>query len=370
MRPLAILHVDPERRFGGGEAQVMGLLRHLVATGQRQTLAADPDGKLWRVAAAQGISVIPLRVRNHVDLLAGWRLARVMAGRRYDIVHFHTARAHAMSLFLGPASGARRVVTRRMDYRPRGGPYARWLYNRAVDAVVAISDGVRDALLSAGVDRGRIHVIPSGVDIQRYQATDRLRSAARAQYGLGADASVLAVVGALEPRKGHAALFDAVARLRQPHVRILCAGTGSLQEQLRAKCAALGLGGQVLFLGWVDDVATVLAAADLVVMPSLQEGLGVAALEAMAAGCPVIASRVGGLPEALDEGRAGVLVPPGDDAALAVAIDGLLRDPARARALAAAGHERVRSRFTMAGMAEATLALYHTLITKGGDDGN
>ena len=235
--------------------------------------------------------------------------------------------------------------------------------------MVAISEGVRDALLVAGVAAERIHVIPSGVEVERYQAIDLLRDAARTRYDLSADTFALVVVGALEARKGQAVLLDAVARLRNPRVRVLCAGAGSLQEALRARCAALGLSAQVVFLGRVDDVTTVLAAADVVVMPSLQEGLGVAAVEAMAAGRPVIASRVGGLPELLDEGMAGVLVPPHDPAALAVAIEGLLRDPARARALGAAGRERVRSRFTTAAMAEATLALYRRLVREGDDDG-
>ncbi len=370
MRSLAILHVDPERGFGGGETQVMGLLRHVAAAGQRQTLAADPAGELWRVAAARGIVLVPLPVRNHFDVLAGLRLGRLLVRERYDIVHFHTARAHALSAFLGPFGSARRVVTRRMDYRPRGGPYARWLYNRAVDAVVAISGGVREALVSAGVDPARIRVIASGVEFERYQACDERRPSARAGYGVKGDVPVLAIVGALEPRKGHAVLLEALARLRRPEVRVLCAGAGSLRAELAGQCARLGLTEQVVFLGRLDEVTSLLAAADVVVMPSLQEGLGVAVLEALAAARPVIASRVGGLPEVLGEGAAGVLVPPGDGAALAAAIDGLLRDPARARALGAAGRERVRSRFSMATMAEATLALYRTLAGAGDDNAN
>ena len=95
--------------------------------------------------------VAPLRIRNHADVVAGRRLARLLAEDRYDIVHFHTARAHAMSIFLGSRPLVRRVVTRRMDYRLRGGGYARWLYNRGADAVVAISEGVREALLALPV---------------------------------------------------------------------------------------------------------------------------------------------------------------------------------------------------------------------------
>lgn len=359
--PLAILHVDPERGLAGGEQQVLGLLANLQATGQRQTLAADPRGPLAARAAALGIAVEPLAIRNHFDLLAGRRLARLLARNRYDIVHFHTARAHAMSLFLGAGSGAVRVATRRMDYRLRGGCYARRLYNREVDAVVAISEGVRSALTASGVEAARIHLVRSGVDAARFASTPERRAAARARFALAADAWVLAVVGALEERKGHDLLFEALARTSERRWIVLVAGGGARAAALRAQVAALGLGAMVRFLGHVGDVAPVLAAADALVMPSHREGLGVAALEAMAAGLPVIASRVGGLPEAVIDGETGLLVPPGDAAALTAALARLGADRACARRLGAAGAARVAAHFSLAAMAAGTLAVYRLL---------
>jgi glycosyltransferase involved in cell wall biosynthesis len=359
--PLGILHVDPELGMGGGEAQVLGLVRHLAAAGDRQAVAADSGGALATAAAALGVAVVPLRIRNHADVLAGRRLARLLASGRYDIVHFHTARAHAMSAFLG-RSTARRVVTRRMDYPLRGGRYARWLYNRRADAVVAISEGVRTALLASGVRPERITVVPSGVDVEVFTAAADRRERERARLGLRAGEFVVAIVGALEDRKGHATLLEAVALVREPEVRLFCAGTGSLTEALAAQRDALGLGERVRFLGHVEDVPGLLAAVDAVAMPSRHEGLGVAALEAMAAGRPLIASRAGGLPEVVgDEG--GLLVEPGDVAGLAAAIARLARDPETARALGAAGRARAASRFTLAAMARGTRAVYRRLTS-------
>jgi glycosyltransferase involved in cell wall biosynthesis len=177
----------------------------------------------------------------------------------------------------------------------------------------------------------------------------------------------MAVIAALEDRKGHAVLLDAIARLADVRLRVLCAGGGSRAAALAARRDALGLGDRVVFLGPLDDVAGLLAAADVAVMPSLHEGLGVAALEAMAAGVPVVASRVGGLPELVGADAAGVLVPPGDAAALAAALRRLAADRGAARALGTAGRARVGARFTMAGMAAATLALYRRLAR--GTDG-
>ena len=360
---LAVLHVDPERGMGGGEAQVIGLVRHLAAAGDRQVVAADPDGALAGAVAALGVPIVSLRIRNHADVIAGRRLARLLASGGYDIVHFHTARAHAMSAFLG-WTPARRVVTRRMDYPLRGGRYARWLYNRGADAVVAISEGVRTALLASGVRPDRITVVPSGVDVGRFEIGAARREDARARLGLRPDEFVVAIVGALEERKGHATLLEAFALVREPAVRLLCAGTGSLAGALAARRDALGLEERVRFLGYVTDVPALLAAVDAVAMPSRHEGLGVAALEAMAAGRPVVATRVGGLPEVVGD-EAGLLVAPDDAAGLAAAITRLARDPAAARAFGDAGRARAASRFTLAAMAHGTRAVYCALLARG-----
>jgi glycosyltransferase involved in cell wall biosynthesis len=369
VRPLAILHVDPERGLGGGERQVLGLLAHLHTQGVPQTLAADPRGRLAPLAGELGITIAPLAIRNHLDLLAARRLTGLLARERYDILHFHTARAHAMAAFLGASPGVSRVVTRRMDYPLRGGWYTRRLYNHEVQAVVAISEGVRAVLIGSGVDSARIHVVPSGVEAERFTPQVGARAASRARYAVAADACLLVVVGALEARKGHDVLLAALATLANPRVQSLCAGEGTARGALEARRAALGLTGTVRFLGRVDDVPGLLAAADVAVMPSRQEGLGVAALEAMAAGLPVIASQVGGLPEAIQDGATGLLVPPGDAAALAAAIARLAADPAYAHRLGAAGAVRVRTRFTMAAMADATLAVYHDLAGQDGGGG-
>jgi glycosyltransferase involved in cell wall biosynthesis len=350
---MEILHVDPERGWGGGEVQVVSLLRELAARGHRSRVAADPRGRLAREAAAAGIPVEALPVANAIDVRAGLRLRRLVAG--HDVVHFHTARAHALAPFCR-RRGVRLVVTRRMDYVPRGGPYARWLYNRAVDVVIAISDGVRAALVRAGVDAARIRVVPSGIDPAAVEAPPGARTTVRAAWAASPDDVLVVVLGALERRKGHAVLLDAATRLDWLPLRYVFCGEGSEHASLAA--AAAPLGDRVVFAGFRSDVAACLAAADVVALPSLHEGLGVAALEAMAAGRPVVASRVGGLGEVVVDGETGVLVSPGDPASLAEALRGLASAPARRAALGQAGRARVLARYTAARMAEGTLACY------------
>jgi glycosyltransferase involved in cell wall biosynthesis len=349
---MRILHVDPERGWGGGEVQVTTLLRELDRRGHVSTLAADGRGPLLRAAGEIGVATVPLGIRNNFDVGAGLRLRRLVHG--HDVVHFHTARAHAMA----PACrglGARLIVTRRMDYVPAGGPYARYLYNRAVDAVIAISEGVRDALVRGGVERDRIRVVPSGIDVERLAPAPEARAALRREWGIGPDVVAVLMLGALERRKGHAVLLGAVAELGDDLRYVFC-GDGS--ERAALESAAAPFRGRVVFAGHRRDVAACLAAADVVAMPSLHEGLGVAALEAMAAARPVVASRVGGLGEVVVDGETGVLVPPSDPPALAAGLARLAHDPGLRARYGAAGRARVLALYSSARMAEGTLACY------------
>jgi glycosyltransferase involved in cell wall biosynthesis len=350
-----VLHVDPERGWGGGETQVLALVRGLRARGHESTVAAHPGGPLAQAASDIGIPVVALRVRNNLDLRAALALRRLVPG--HDVVHFHTARAHALAP-LCRGRGARLVVTRRMDYVPTGGPYVRFLYNRAVDVVIAISESVREALCRAGVTRARIRVVPSGIETRGYPAPPGAGMACRGAWGVGADDVLVLVPGALERRKGHAVLLEAAARVRSGGVSVRYVFCGEGREAAVLARAAESVAGKVRFVGFRRDMPACLAAADIVALPSLHEGLGVAALEAMASARPVLASRVGGLAETVVAGETGLLVPPGDAGALAAALQRLVEDAELRVRLGAAGRARVLARYTSARMAEGTLACY------------
>lgn len=349
---MRVLHVDPERGWGGGEVQVLGLCERQVAAGIGVLLAVHPAGRLAERAAARGVPTTPLVVRNHVDLVAGWRLRRL--ARSVDVVHFHTARAHALAPWVA-GLGAWRVVTRRMDYVPRGGLLVRLLYERAVDVVIAISEGVRRALGRAGIDPGRVRVVPSGVDLARVEAPSGTREWERRALGIDAGAVVILGVGSLERRKGFDILIAAAARVAGD-VHVVLAGDGSERAALESAAASLGV--RLRCVGFRDDVAPLLAAADIVAVPSRAEGLGIAALEAMAAARPVVASRVGGLAEVVQEGETGLLVASEDVPALAATLGRLAADAALRDRLGRAAAVRVRERHSLDAMAAGTLACY------------
>lgn len=186
----------------------------------------------------------------------------------------------------------------------------------------------------------------------------------RAAYGISADALVAGVVGRLSPEKGHIHFLHALARARQVEPRLvgLLAGEGPSAPMLRHEAAALGLDDAVVFAGHVSSIAAVYRALDVAVLPSLSEGMPNAALEAMLHGLPVIASRVGGVPEVVSDGETGILVPPGDEAQLATVLTALCADAQRRQALGARGRERVLGHFAPHQRAERILGLYHELL--------
>ena len=374
---LTIVGVDTELGFAGGETQVLGLTHCLIAAGHRAEILCDPRGQLWERARAAGVVCYPLRVRNAFDVKAGLAFRRLLSSHRCDIVHFHTARAHALAPY-ARGLGARLVVTRRMDYRPNR-LFAPYLYNRAVDAVVAISGAVASALQESGVKRNHIEVIPSGIDCDRFRPpseSERIRR--RSELGLGADDVAIATVAALEPRKGHRYLLEALAAIakdgsppgerlaeagaKQSPLKCFIAGDGSLKDVLIRHSALSGLGSTVMFMGQVADPCALYHAADMFVLPSLKEGLGVALLEAMACGLPAVGTDSSGIRDSIHDGVNGFLVKPADPIALAKALQTLAASPDLRARMGSQARQRALSGFSIVESARRMLEVYWRVL--------
>jgi glycosyltransferase involved in cell wall biosynthesis len=217
---------------------------------------------------------------------------------------------------------------------------------------------VRDALILDGIDPGRVTVVPSAVDLldlRTLRGSDN-----RTRFGIPKTGQIAVSLGALTPEKGHGTLIEAAALLVRdlPALHWVIVGEGPLRRTLEQRIARLGLGNRVHLMEQVPDPHTVLAGADVFVLSSLAEGLGSSALAAMALDVPVVASRVGGIPELLGSGG-GVLVQAGNPADLAAAVRRVLADPDYARGLAQAA-SRELGRFTPEAMAEQVLEVYRS----------
>jgi glycosyltransferase involved in cell wall biosynthesis len=297
-------------------------------------------------------------MRNSLDLGAVRILTAVMASVDPDLVHLHTGRATWLGGRAARRAGYPAITTRRQDKRVKRGWKSRRMYGTYVRRVVAISPAVADRLAEGGVDRACIDWISSAVDpasVRPEQGRERTRLA------LGADIGTIVILsaGSLVHRKGIDVLLEALAKVRvQRTWELWLAGDGGERERLEMLADRLGLADSVRFLGRRTDTGDLLAACDLYVQPSRAEGLGIAALEAMAAARPVLASRVGGLRHSVTEGRVGLLVSPEDPAALAEALTRLIPDEELRQRLGDNGPARIREGFLPGKMVDDYEALY------------
>jgi glycosyltransferase involved in cell wall biosynthesis len=284
-------------------------------------------------------------------VLALWSLVRRF---RADVVHVHDPHAAAAALSIGSAP-ARLIASRRVDFGLRG-PLSRWKYRRC-RRVIAVSQAVARVLERDGLPAARVRVVYEGVPDRAPAGGggDALRA-----LGVPPGVPVVGNVAALTAHKDHATLLAAAARVltRVPEARFVIVGQGELEGRLRTQARELGLEGRVVFAGFRADVDCLLPAFDVFCLSSHMEGLGTSLLDAMCYGRAVVGTAAGGIPEAVEDGVTGRLVPPRQPDALAAALTEVLVDRARREAMGRAGRARFLDRFTADRMVDETLAVY------------
>ena len=370
-----VLDLVPNKR-GSLERQLLALAGRLTS-GARLTyvFAAPPPDWLGAALAVHGVDVRVLEFAPPAQAaLTFWRWARAA---RPTLVHFHFVRAYSPLVAVARALGARVMLHDHMalgrpvvPVAPRGAAHAalvrgyKWAraaaLNDLCDLRVAVSRFVADSVRRAEhMDPARISVVEHGIELGRF--LDAEGGSLRAELGAGRR-PIVACVSRMAPEKGVDRLIRAFGLVARDALLVI-AGDGPDGPRCQALAAALGLADRVRFLGLRDDVERVYAAADVVVAPSLcDEAFGLAVVEAMATGRPVVVSAAGAMPELCDFGRSGLVVPPGDVAALAGAIERLLRDRALAARLATAARERARTAYGLATWLERMAAIYSRLL--------
>ena len=354
------LHIDTAKSWRGGQNQVLVTVLGLRALGHRTMLVAHAGGEL-RQRAAEGMDLIPLAPKTEMDLGAAWRLSRVIKQLKPDIVHAHDPHGVAMAaLALSMSTQLAKpplVASRRVDFHLRGSALSRWKY-RQVDCFICASEAIRQMLIGDGVPAVAAITVHEGIDTSRADAAPP--ASLHEDLWLPHGAPVVGNVAALVPHKGQKHFVEAAAiALRQlPDARFVIAGEGELRPSLERQIKDHHLEKHVFLAGFRPDVLSVHKAFDVFVMSSVSEGLGTSLLDAMACGKPVVATRVGGIPEVVVDGETGFLVPPRDHEAMARAIVTLLEDEALRRRMGAAGLARARSRFSAERMVQDTLRVY------------
>ncbi len=350
--PLRILHIDSGREWRGGQRQVFLLARTQRDRGDEPLVIGQPEAPLVRRLRGSGLAAASVRMRGEWDLYAARRLRAHVRAWRPHIVHAHDARSHGLALaaLLGMRS-VPLVVTRRVAFVPRG----RIKYGRRVARFIAISNAVRAAMASGGVDERRIDVVYSGVP-RSAPTTPRNW---RREHGWPDDAVVAGLVGAMTAEKG-VHLLESIVAAMSPVAR----GRTRL-VLLGGQAAGVGTisGVPTLRAGFVDEIAAAMAGLDVLWHPSAAEGLGTSVIDAMALGVPPVAFGVGGLPELIEDGNSGLLVPAGDSAAFGRACASLVEDEALRKRLGQTGPLRA-AQFSVDTMVTGARAVYQRVLAE------
>ncbi|NUM55177.1 MAG: glycosyltransferase family 4 protein [Candidatus Hydrogenedentes bacterium] len=380
MRRIRVAHVITRMCKGGAQENTF----HTVRLANRERFEVDlisgytapGEPSMEDAVRAAGIEIVRVAslVRNPSplrDLRAYGELTRIFAQRKYDIVHTHTSKAG----YLGRIAAAKARVPI-IVHTPHGHVFFGY-FNAALTALYTMLErnvarksdrlieltrrGVEQHLAEGVGTAEQWTSIFSGIDLAPFTAAIEHRDATRTKLGIGRDDFVVGGVGRLEPVKGFSYFVQAAHIVAEslPNARFVLAGDGAERKSLESEAKSLGL--RIQFLGIRDDVSELMAAMDVCVVPSLNEGMGRVILEAGAAGTPVVATNVGGIPEVLIETKTGLLVRPRDETGIASAVLSLAADPAQRERLGGAAREHAQQ-FSIARMVEQIESLYETLI--------
>ena len=369
-RPLRVLHVTTDSRIGGAERLIVALARATppsLATVEVATLR--PPGELTAALAAQGTMCHSLRIRHAAEMpLAEARLIALVARRGYDVIHGHLVHGGAAAMSAGLIARVPvRVITRHHStvvwkYGSRVDRIIEVVANTLAQRVIAVGGAVRTVLVEReGVDPRKVVVIRNGIDVAAVHAAGVPRRVRRS-VGL-----VIGTVAALYPYKGHHTAFEALRTLLSAghETRYELVGEGPQRSELQRFARALGIADAITFLGFVADPFPVVKSWDVYLQPSIEEGLSMAVLEAMALARPVVCSRSGEMNEVIRHDEDGLLVAPGDVAAIVEAVGRLARDREWARCLGESARARVGREFDITTVARAYVDAYRDLLPRG-----
>jgi glycosyltransferase involved in cell wall biosynthesis len=367
---LKVLQLIPTLDRSGAEKQMVMLAKGLPRDRfQVEVAALTRSGPLEAELRDSGIPVTVIGKPLKVDPIALSRLVRFLKAGSFDVVQTWIFAANAYGRVASRLAKVPVVVVAEMAVDLWKGRGERWVDRRLstwCECLVGNSHAVVDFYRGLGVPEDRLAMIYSGVEDEEPPAIDP--SEVRAEFGFAADAPMVLFAGRLAEQKRVDDLLKALDLIQhvQPDVRTLIAGDGPLRERLEETALAYRLDGRVRFLGHREDVPRLLAAADILVLPSSYEGLPNVVLEAMRFRKPVVATAAPGTTELVVDGETGLLVPIGDQVRLCRAIRDLARDPAQARRLGEAGRARVEAHFTATAMIDHFAELYEQLARSKG----
>jgi len=360
--PVRILQICSAREIGGGEIHLADLANALTERGHEVFAAISPASPVRsRLSSLPPANVVELPMRNSLNLATAMKLSQLVRARDIEIVHAHVARDYPLAALATRRSNARLVLTRHVLF-PLNQLHKLTL--RRTSRVIAVSHAVAESLYSQSIfERGKIVTIHNGIDLAKFTRVDARRASSQ-KLRVG-------TAGHLAPIKGLDDFVGAAAMVIQnhPNIEFIIAGedkstSGENRIALERLIRELGLDKNIKLIGWVDDMPEFLATLDLFVSSARAEPFGLAIVEAMAAGVPVVATASEGAREIIDDNRSGRLVPIGDIASLATAIGELINDESQRNRFAQNAKAVAREQFSLERMVERTEEVYESTKVK------
>ncbi len=362
-----VLILTTHLNSGGITSYLLTLSRGLVDAGNAVFIVSGGGNMIGEFSGA-GVkhTTLNIRTKSELDPRIYWplgRLARFIKEKRIDVIHSQTRITQVMGQCLGKMTKRPFVSTCHGFFKTR---LSRRIFPCWGDAVIAISPAVKEHLTRDFGLPGRLsELIRNGIDVKDFPLVSaQMREQKRKKFNIMAEEPVIGIIARLSDVKGHTVLIGAMSRVIQkiPTALLMIVGTGKMESFLKAKVRDMNLEDHVRFCPVVNRIPEYLAVFDIFVMPSLQEGLGLSVIEAQAAGLPVVASDVGGIPALIVNGQTGLLVEPKDTGALAQAIVELLENPQKAKDMGARAHTFIEREFSAERMVGQTLELYRKLV--------
>lgn len=351
---MKILHVIASTGVGGAEKHLLDLCLQQRELGLHVSVALPEEGALSRALHDHGIEYLLIRAGGRLHPLALWSLRQVIRRIQPDLIHAHMLKSASM-----------------VGYVERSIPFVATAHNivkhlqpfRRCQHVICVSDMVRDSLCRLGYPAAMTTVVHNAVDTQAFNIDKR--DAVRHQHGWQ-DQLIILCVARLVPAKGQTYAIDALVQLlpQLPNIRLVLVGEGGDREMLLQQALKSGVAEHLSLMGSRNDVADLLAATDIYLQPSIKEGFCIAFLEAMATGLACIGTRTGAIPTMLESGVNGILIPPGQSAAIVDAVMAIASDAERRTRYAQAARITAQTQFSPQKQARDTLAVYQRVLKR------
>ncbi len=373
---IKVLQLITELDVGGAERALLSLVKKL-SSGKYDVMVAylKGEGRLAEHFRDAGIKVFDLKMRNRMALGAVIRLYRLLKREKVRVLHTHLIQADICGFLAGKMAGVPVIISTKHnpdEFRKRRSIPV-WLdgiFANRSDRIIAVSNAVRDFLIKwERISEDKFTVIHNGIDMEDFNfreftsATDI--TAKKEELGIDSSSQVVGTVRRLDEQKGHKFFLEAIPEiLKKVHgVKFLIVGDGPLQNKLEKLSEKLKISENVIFTGIRRDIPEILAIMDVFVLPSIFEGFGIVLLEAMAMKKAIVASRIGGIPEIVDDGLTGILIEPANPSEIANSIITLLKNPEKAKQMGDAGSKKVEKIFTADVMAKQIEDVYDSALS-------